>query len=135
MYENIGDAPAFSVVQQHFDLMETIISDNNGGIVKTIGDAVMATFTSSYDAIRCSFVIIEKFSAWNKNHQENIVVNLGLHKGPCIAINMNNSLDYFGATVNKAARIQAKSKEGKIVISETLFNDSNIQKYLNENTR
>ena len=39
-----------------------------------------------------------------------IAIKLGLHKGPCIAVTLNERLDYFGGTVNMAARLQGRSR-------------------------
>src|SRR3546814_2334232 len=43
---------------------------------------------------------------------EAIVIKLGLHRGPCIAVTLNDRLDYFGSTVNLAARLQGQSRGG-----------------------
>jgi adenylate cyclase len=129
LYETKGDAEAFSVVQDHFEIMTNVIRKNNGGIVKTIGDAVMAVFSSAPDAIRASIGIMEEFNEWNTNDKSNhkIIVNLGLHEGPCLALNLNDKLDYFGSTVNKAARIQGTSKDGHLVLSESVYNNPEVK--------
>jgi class 3 adenylate cyclase len=49
-----------------------------------------------------------------------ILVKLGLHCGPCIAVTLNDRLDYFGRTVNLAARLQGESRGGDIVVSEDM---------------
>ena len=48
LYERIGDLKAFSLVHRHFDSLEQVINNHNGAIVKTIGDAVMATFLNPF---------------------------------------------------------------------------------------
>jgi len=125
IYERHGDANAFSLVQQHFDIMTPIIRQHQGGIVKTIGDAVMAVFTESTRAIHASLDILQAFKQRNLKHtaDEAIIIKLGLHKGPCIVLNLNDKLDYFGNTVNKAARIQAMSQGNDVVISDLLFQE------------
>jgi class 3 adenylate cyclase len=52
-----------------------------------------------------------------------ILVKLGLHCGPCIAVTLNDRLDYFGRTVNLAARLQGESRGGDIVLSQAMAND------------
>ena len=52
-----------------------------------------------------------------------VVLKLGLHEGPAIAVTLNGRLDYFGSTVNLAARLQGESGGGDIVISETMAAD------------
>ena len=49
-----------------------------------------------------------------------ILVKLGLHSGPCIAVTLNDRLDYFGRTVNLAARLQGESRGGDIVLSKDM---------------
>ena len=125
LYERNGDANAFGLVQAHFDLMIPIIRQYQGGVVKTIGDAVMAVFTNSHRAVQASLHILEAFRERNLKHSADqaLIIKLGLHKGPCIVLNLNDKLDYFGNTVNKAARIQAKSQGNDVVISDSLFQE------------
>ena len=57
----------------------------------------------------------------------------GLHKGPCIVVNLNDRLDYFGSTVNIAARLPNFSKGGELIFSETFYQDQETQNFLAEN--
>lgn len=57
-------------------------------------------------------------------------VKLGLHSGPCIAVNANNLLDYFGSTVNIAARVQNESIGGDIVLTDALTGDPLVHSLL-----
>ena len=125
LYEKKGDANAFRLVQEHFDLMIPIIRHHQGGVVKTIGDAVMAVFTETEAAFQASLAILQTFAQRNTQYplEDQIIIKLGLHRGPCIVLNLNERLDYFGNTVNRAARIQGLSQGNDIVISETLFQE------------
>lgn len=51
LYDRIGDLKAYYMVRQHFDTLSNVITNNSGAIVKTIGDAVMATFMNPVDAV------------------------------------------------------------------------------------
>ena len=122
LYEERGDAEAFALVQSHFDIMIRIIAANHGAVVKTIGDAVMAVFTHSEDALKAALAIHEDIRAFNKSsggHQ--LVVKIGLHEGPALALTLNEKLDYFGSTVNKAARIQNEAGGNETVISDDIY--------------
>ena len=125
LYRQIGDAAAYALVREHFKVMQEVIRKNHGGIVKTIGDAVMAVFFSAPEALACCFEIQHAFvELWKHRPQmAAMVVKLGFHRGPCIAVNFNNRIDYFGTTVNLAARIQNESRGGDIVFFEELYND------------
>lgn len=131
LYEERGDAEAFALVQSHFDIMIRIIAENHGAVVKTIGDAIMAVFTHSEDALKASVAIHEDIRNFNKTNSaadsppHQLVVKIGLHEGPALALTLNDKLDYFGSTVNKAARIQNEAGGNETVISADIFNRLN----------
>ena len=52
-----------------------------------------------------------------------IVLKLGLHAGPCIAVTTGDVLDYFGATVNVAARLENQCRGGEVIVSEDVARD------------
>ncbi|MBC8162507.1 MAG: adenylate/guanylate cyclase domain-containing protein [Roseiflexaceae bacterium] len=128
IYDTIGDAPAYARVRDHFTVMRARIAERNGTLVKTIGDAVMAVFSSSEEALAAALAIQREFTA-GEIAQGNpaLRVKIGLHRGPCIAVNANELLDYFGTTVNVAARIQGESSGGDIVFSEAVAEDPGVQ--------
>jgi class 3 adenylate cyclase len=128
IYDTIGDALAYARVRDHFDAMRAAIERNNGALVKTIGDAVMAAFSSAEDAVKASFEIQHEFIAGEiAQGRPALQVKLGLHRGPCIAVNANNLLDYFGSTVNIAARVQSESVGGDIVVTPDVYSDPGVQ--------
>jgi class 3 adenylate cyclase len=131
LYERVGDARAYHVVREHFAFLAGIVRDHDGAIVKTIGDAVMAAFADPASAVRAALTIQRKVASFNATHGEGaIVIKLGLHKGPCIAVTLNDRLDYFGSTVNLAARLQGESMGGDIVISASLADDAGVKSLL-----
>jgi class 3 adenylate cyclase len=130
-YERVGDAKAYNVVREHFAFLAGIVREHEGAIVKTIGDAVMAAFFDPAAAVRAAIAIQRKVAAFNAAHGEGaIAIKLGLHVGPCIAVTLNDRLDYFGSAVNLAARLQGKSLGGDIVISEALARDAAARRVL-----
>jgi class 3 adenylate cyclase len=121
LYERIGDLKALSLVQQHFErlLQATIV--NNGAVIKTIGDAVMAAFEKPSDAVCAAIAMWEETERFNEFRQnKDIVLKVGIHRGPSIAVTFNERLDYFGRTVNIAARVQDHADGNEICISETV---------------
>jgi len=130
-YERVGDARAYTVVRDHFAFLAGIVREHEGAIVKTIGDAVMAAFADPAAAVRAAIATQRKVAAFNAGHGEGaITIKLGLHLGPCIAVTLNDRLDYFGSTVNLAARLQGESTGGDIVISERLATDPAVRELL-----
>ena len=124
LYERIGDAGAYRLVREHFAFLAAAVREADGAIVKTIGDAVMAAFGDPAKAVSAALAIQNRVSVFNTTHgPELIAIKLGLHQGPCIAVTLNDRLDYFGSTVNLAARLQGESHGGDIVLSERLAAD------------
>src|SRR5438477_2327272 len=102
LYERVGDARAFNMVREHFALLGSIVRDHDGAVVKTIGDAVMASFGDPANAVKAALAM----QAAIKRHD--LVLKLGVHVGPSVVVNLNDRLDYFGSTVNMAARLQGQ---------------------------
>ncbi len=122
LYERIGDLKAFSLVQQHFDRILEVVVANNGAVIKTIGDAVMAAFDSPADAVRSGIAMREEIDKFNALRQgQDIILKIGIHRGPSIAVTLNERLDYFGQTVNIAARVQSKANGDEICMSENVI--------------
>jgi class 3 adenylate cyclase len=133
LYELIGDAEAYGQVRRHFDFLTQWIGKNSGGVVKTIGDAVMAVFHLPEDALNAAIQIQQHVNDFNEGRRDPIVLKIGLYSGPAIAVNSNDRLDYFGRTVNIAARIQGKSDGNDIVFSEDYLNNEIIQSLFTTN--
>jgi class 3 adenylate cyclase len=124
LYERIGDAAAYQLVREHFGFLADAVRQADGTIVKTIGDAVMAAFADPAKAVSAALAIQERVAEFNAAHcPEAISIKLGMHQGPCIAVTLNDRLDYFGSTVNITARLQGESHGDDIVISERLASD------------
>jgi class 3 adenylate cyclase len=126
MYQQIGDAPAFGRVMDHFAVLRHAIDAEGGAIVKTIGDAVMAVFRRPISALRAMVAAQDELAS----SATLLVLKVGMHFGPCIAVTLNDRLDYFGTTVNIAARIQNLSEGGDILISDEVMQDSEVSAWL-----
>jgi adenylate cyclase len=120
MYERTGDANAYVAVRKHFDLLMAIIMRNRGAIVKTIGDAVMAVFLSEEDCLNAGLEICAHADDFQKvlQSETNKVIKVGIHSGQAILVNANDRMDYFGSTVNIAARVQGLSSGADMVMTD-----------------
>jgi class 3 adenylate cyclase len=116
LYQQVGDARAFAIVAKHFKLMEETIDAHGGAIVKTMGDAVMASFPSERQAVAAALAMIAAQEA--EFRALGLGVKIGVHAGPCLAVRANDRLDYFGTTVNLAARLQAQARANELVLTE-----------------
>jgi class 3 adenylate cyclase len=113
---------AFDLVRLHFGYLRECISRNSGALVKTIGDAVMASFVDPLDALRAALDMRARIAEFNARAGSDLIgLKIGLHAGACLAVTLNDRLDYFGQTVNIAARIQALSGAEEIVATDYIL--------------
>ena len=107
LYERVGDLVAFDLVRAHFRVLQEIVALEGGAVVKTIGDAVMATFPTPDRAVAAALRMREAMRSLNEARgREDLLLKIGIHEGPCLAVTLNERQDYFGQTVNIAARVQ-----------------------------
>ena len=131
MYERLGDLNAYALVREHFALLGATVQQHSGAIVKTIGDAVMAVFSRPTDAVSAALDILGEIERYNAEHGDpSIILKIGAHCGPSIAVTLNENLDYFGQTVNVAARVQSLADAGEICISEALYSAPGVSQIL-----
>ena len=101
-----------------------IVRDHDGAVVKTIGDAVMASFGDPANAVKAALAMQARIA------DHDLVLKLGVHVGPSVVVNLNDRLDYFGSTVNMAARLQGQSEGGDIVLSRAVADDPAVKPLL-----
>ena len=122
LYERVGDLAAFDLVRAHFHALLEIIASEKGAVVKTIGDAVMATFIRPEHALSAGLRMRSAMKDLNaRRGTDDLIVKIGLHEGPCLAVMLNERQDYFGQTVNVAARVQSLSTNQEMHITEPVI--------------
>jgi class 3 adenylate cyclase len=121
LYSRMGDMRAYDLVREHFGLLREVVASHNGAVVKTIGDAVMASFSSASCALDAAAVMNREIG--KVGHLE---LKIGLHSGPCIAVDLNERLDYFGQTVNIAARVQGIAESRQIVCTDAVYSSPGV---------
>jgi class 3 adenylate cyclase len=121
LYERVGDAKAFNLVREHFAFLASIVRDHDGAVVKTIGDAVMASFGDPADAVKAALAMQARIADFNRERGVGaLVLKIGIHVGASVMVSLNERLDYFGSTVNMAARLQGQSEGGDIVLGRAV---------------
>ena len=121
LYERVGDLVAFDLVRAHFRVLNEIVAAEAGAVVKTIGDAVMATFATPDRAVTAALRMREAMRDLNDGHRgQDLLLKIGIHEGPCLAVVLNDRQDYFGQTVNIAARVQALADERSILATKSV---------------
>lgn len=125
MYERLGDAVAYSLVRRHFDLLRAAVESHQGRVVKTVGDAVMASFDHPRDAVLAGLACIEALQTMRGRERGagDLHLKVGVHTGPCLAIEANGGIDYFGQTVNVAARVENLARPDELVVSWAVLGD------------
>jgi class 3 adenylate cyclase len=121
LYERVGDLVAFDIVREHFRILQEIIGEESGAVVKTIGDAVMATFSTPDRGLAAALRIRDAMRALNeKNSNDDLLLKIGIHEGPCLAVTLNDRQDYFGQTVNIASRVQCLAVSRSILATGSI---------------
>ncbi len=128
LYDRIGDLNAFALVQQHFDRLQEVTVRHNGAIIKTIGDAVMAAFLMPANAVQAALDMRSEIASFNKRQPDKaLILKIGVHKGAAIAVTLNDRLDYFGQTVNIAARVQGLANSDEIFVSQDVYDAAGVR--------
>jgi class 3 adenylate cyclase len=131
LYERVGDIVAFDLVRAHFHALLEIISSERGAVVKTIGDAVMATFIRPEHALNAGLRMRAAMKKLNAERgKEDLIVKIGIHEGPCLAVMLNERQDYFGQTVNIAARVQSLSTSQEIHLTQPVIESAEVASIL-----
>ena len=131
LYERVGDLVAYDLVRHHFGVLHEIVASETGAVVKTIGDSVMATFPTPDRALAAALRMREAMTRLNTERgNEDLLLKIGIHEGPCLAVRLNNSQDYFGQTVNIAARVQGLASSRAIFATQPVVEDPNAAKIL-----
>jgi adenylate cyclase len=131
LYREIGDAVAFGAVMNHFDVLREEIAREGGSIVKTLGDAVMAVFPRPAPALR-AIINAQAALASPPEGVRPLTLKAGIHAGPCIAVTLNERLDYFGSNVNIAARLEPLSTGEDCVITGGVRRDPEVAALLED---
>ncbi len=127
LYSREGNSRAFSMVRNYFSSSRDIAVENNGTIIKTMGDAVLLSFIDPLDAIKAAILFQKKF---NGTGPGNLITRITINRGPCLAVNLNNGIDYFGQTVNITAKLQNYAGGGEIVFTREFIQDDSAKEYL-----
>ncbi|MBL8714632.1 MAG: adenylate/guanylate cyclase domain-containing protein [Myxococcales bacterium] len=125
LYQRVGDARAYAIVGEHFRDMTRAVAEAEGAIVKTMGDAVMATFASPAAALDAAYAMVRECE--RAHGGLGLSVKIGLHEGPCLAVRANDRLDFFGTTVNLSARLQAQAKGSEVVVTEAMLDHEGVR--------
>jgi class 3 adenylate cyclase/pSer/pThr/pTyr-binding forkhead associated (FHA) protein len=117
-FEKYGDVAGMMMVHQCNDALQKIVEKHNGKVMKTIGDAIMATFEDPAESVQASIEMQHQLIGFNapKPEQDHVFIRIGLNYGSGIV----KSNDVFGDVVNVASRVESVALPEQIVISDSL---------------
>lgn len=126
LYTNLGDGEAFRLVRKHFQVLFAAFTKRGGRVVKTIGDAVMASFTTGRAALQSIADAMELLPTVGRrpDNQRYLEIRVGLHCGKTTVVPLNGVNDYFGQTTNIAARVQSVAKASECFVTEAVLDSS-----------
>lgn len=110
--QHLRDDELATVVRRFEEISYDIVACDGGRVVKTIGDEVMFVVSSAASAARIGVSLADAYA----DDELLSDVRVGLALGPVLV----RDGDYFGATVNLAARIVAIAEPGTVLVSEEL---------------
>ncbi len=128
LYNREGNSRAFSIVRAFFKKGHDIARRHNGAIIKTMGDALLLSFEEPLSALKAAAEFTTLFDGTDT--QAPVETRITINRGPCLAVNLNSSIDYFGQPVNVVAKLQQYAGPGDITVTEPFINDTGVRRYL-----
>ncbi|MBV1921126.1 MAG: adenylate/guanylate cyclase domain-containing protein [Pseudomonadales bacterium] len=113
LYDTLGDICAESQISGCLSTMIAVVNDNNGHIVKNIGDEILCHFPSANLAASAACTIHETLA----DERSDLKVKIGINFGPAIL----KQGDVFGDTVNVAARMVGLAKQEQIIVTGSFY--------------
>ena len=100
-------------LERHDELLRGAIESSGGHVFKTVGDAFCAVFEAAGSALAAAVAVQRAIAAEPWPEPLSLRVRIGVHSGMC----SERDGDYFGPTVNRAARVQALAHGGQLLLS------------------
>lgn len=113
LYEDLGDSQARDMVARCLEIMRDATESNDGEVIKTIGDEVMATFDKADDAMAAAKRMQEQITGANDlaHDHGHVAIRVGCHYGAVV----KEQRDIFGSAVHTANRMTSQAKAKQII--------------------
>ena len=125
VFERYGRRRAYSTVKAFHAYVEEIVTRHGGSVVKTTGDTVMATFPGTGAAVKAGLELqarlgdVKRASALGRF----VAARVGISAGRVLKDDAGHGPDYFGNTVNAAARLMKRAKPGEVLVGAQAVKD------------
>ena len=103
------EVTALELLAAQKQIVQPLVQEFGGQWLKEMGDGLLLSFPSSYDAVRCAVRIQREV-----RRVEGLVLRIGIHQGDVV----QTENDVLGSGVNIASRVETVSPEGGIAISD-----------------
>lgn len=113
IYEALGDTHALSVISHLFGLLEKCVARNSGAVVKTIGDAMVCSFSGPDAALRAACEMMAALAPLPARPYGKLMIKVGVTYGQVVL----TEGDVFGDTVNVCARLVALANAEQVMTS------------------
>jgi class 3 adenylate cyclase len=136
LYEKMGDAAAQTLFHARHDEIRRSVDEHGGVVVRSLGDGILCLFSAPREALECARKIYLEFERWNSARlpQAPLALKMGLYEGPCVTFANAGNLDYAGAAVNHAVRLQRMAHGNDLVLPESTFNSENARTWFDRTT-
>jgi serine/threonine protein kinase/class 3 adenylate cyclase len=124
IYAELGDAQAFQVVRTLLGRLHERVRREGGAVVKTVGEGILAVFEDTAAAVRVGRDLSALLVADEK--MARLQLRAAIHRGPALAANLNDNLDYFGATVNEVMHLPALARAGDLLLTPAVAADPQV---------
>lgn len=112
--QRLGDHIAFELVNTHDAIVRAAVAEHHGRVIKHTGDGIMAVFVSPVAAVKAACTIQSAVGALLPDEgRPDFKVRIGAAAGEPI----ERDNDFFGSTVNLAARLCAQADPGAVLVS------------------
>ncbi len=132
LFRQLGDAKAFPVASQFFELAAELAKEHGGTIVKTFGGMVITAFDRPTAAVEAALALQARVSAHPQTEKLQCVV--AVHRGPMMALTHAGRLDYFGQNVERVIEVLPRVPAGAIGLTEVACRDVGIAERLANRT-
>ena len=106
------ESTAVKSLREKESILNPLITNHNGNLVKNIGDGTLSYYNSAIDAVRCGIELQKSFQKDN-----GLRVRVGIHLGDIVLENN----DIYGEGVNVASRLESMALEGSVLISKDVY--------------
>lgn len=124
-----GDRETFSMAKKYFGITGGTAAAHSGALVSTTGSSALLAFGQPMDALKAGIKLLKTFSGTDDTP---LMVRISIHRGECIAVNLDSPIDYYGQAVNIASGLKQFADAGEMVLSESFASERTVERYLNE---